>query len=163
IQGSPDTADVARHAAWKLVGHEKGVYPRSSFLGRQYTGLSVLSLLDVAGHVGRDGRQTFEESAMYKVSLFVRLEAKPGKENEVAKFLEAGLAMAQQETTTPLWFALRLGPTTFGVFDAFADESGRQTHLNGPIAKALLAKAPELLAKAPVIEPIEVLGSKQPG
>ena len=100
---------------------------------------------------------------MYKVALFARLEAKPGKENEVAKLLEAGLAMAKQEPTTPLWFALRLGPTTFGVFDAFADEVGRQTHLNGPIAKALLAKAPELLAKAPVIEPIEVLGSKQPG
>ena len=59
---------------------------------------------------------------MYKVALFARLEAKPGKENEVAKLLEAGLAMAKQEPTTPLWFALRLGPTTFGVFDAFADE-----------------------------------------
>ena len=98
---------------------------------------------------------------MYKVALFARLEAKPGKENDVAKFLEAGLAMARQEATTPLWFALRLGPTTFGVFDAFADENGRQTHLNGPIAKALMAKAPELFAKAPAIESLEVLGSKQ--
>jgi quinol monooxygenase YgiN len=87
-----------------------------------------------------------------KVALFARLEAKPGKEGEVAKFLEAGLAMAKEEPTTPLWFALRLGPTTFGVFDAFADENGRQTHLNGPIAKALVAKAPELFAKAPAIE-----------
>ena len=100
---------------------------------------------------------------MYKVALFARLEAKPGKENEVARFLEAGLSMARQEPTTPLWFALRLGPTTFGVFDAFADESGRQTHLNGPIAKALMAKAPELFARAPAIEPLEVLGVKQPG
>lgn len=100
---------------------------------------------------------------MYKVALFARLEAKPGKENEVAKFLEAGVGMAKQEPTTPLWFALRLGPTTFGVFDAFADEDGRQTHLHGPIARALMANAPELLAKAPVIEHIEVLGSKQPG
>ena len=100
---------------------------------------------------------------MYKVALFARLEAKPGKENDVAKLLEVGLAMAKQEPTTPLWFALRLGPTTFGVFDAFTDESGRQTHLNGPIARAVLAKAPELLAKAPVIESIEILGSKQPG
>lgn len=99
---------------------------------------------------------------MYNVALFVRLEAKPGKENEVAKFLDTGLAMAKQEPTTPLWFALRLGPTTFGVFDAFADEHGRQTHLNGPIAQALMAKAPELFAKAPAIEPVEVLGSKQP-
>jgi quinol monooxygenase YgiN len=100
---------------------------------------------------------------MYKVALFARLEARPGKENDVAKFLEAGLAMAKQEPTTPLWFALRLGPTTFGVFDAFADENGRQTHLNGPIAKALIAKAPELFARGPAIEPLEVLGSKQPG
>ena len=100
---------------------------------------------------------------MYKVALFARLEAKPGKENEVAKLLEAGLAMAKQEPTTPLWFALRLGPTTFGVFDAFVDDNGRQTHLNGPIAKALVAKAPELFATAPSIEPLEVLGVKQAG
>ena len=99
----------------------------------------------------------------YKVALFARLEAKPGKENDVAKLLDAGLTMAKQEPTTPLWFALRLGPTTFGVFDAFADEHGRQTHLNGPIARALLAKAPELFTGPPTIEPLEVLGSKQPG
>lgn len=98
----------------------------------------------------------------YKVALFARLEAKPGKENEVAKLLEAGLAMAKQEPTTPLWFALRLGPSTFGVFDAFADEHGRQTHLNGPIAQALLAKTPELFTGPPAIEPLEVLGAKQP-
>jgi len=99
----------------------------------------------------------------YKVAQFVRLEAKPGKENDVAKFLETGLAMAKQEPTTPLWFALRLGPTTFGVFDAFADDHGRQTHLNGPIAQALMAKAPELFTKPPAIEAIDVLGAKQPG
>jgi quinol monooxygenase YgiN len=99
---------------------------------------------------------------MYTVALFARLEAKPGKENDVAKFLETGLALANQEVTTPLWFALRLGPTTFGVFDAFTDESGRQAHLSGPIAKALMAKAPELFSKPPAIEPIEVLGAKLP-
>jgi quinol monooxygenase YgiN len=99
---------------------------------------------------------------MLRVALFVRLEAKAGKEKDVAKFLETGLALANEEATTPLWFALRLGPTTFGVFDAFADESGRQAHLNGPIAKALMAKAPELFAKPPVIEPIDVLGVKLP-
>ena len=99
---------------------------------------------------------------MYTVALFARLEAKPGKESQVAKFLETGLALANQETTTPIWFALRLGPTTFGVFDAFTDEKGRQAHLNGPIAKALMAQAPELFSKPPVIEPIEVLGAKLP-
>jgi quinol monooxygenase YgiN len=99
---------------------------------------------------------------MYAVALFARLEAKAGKENEVAKFLQTGLALANQEVTTPIWFALRLGPTTFGVFDAFTDERGRQAHLNGPIAKALMAQASELFAKPPVIEQIEVLGAKLP-
>jgi quinol monooxygenase YgiN len=100
---------------------------------------------------------------MYTVALFARLEAKPGKENDVAKFLDTGLSLANQETTTPIWFALRLGPATFGIFDAFTDESGRQAHLNGPIASALMAKASELLSKPPSIEKIDVLGAKLPG
>jgi quinol monooxygenase YgiN len=99
---------------------------------------------------------------MITLSLFVRLEAKPGKEKDVAAFLEQGLQLANQETTTPVWFALRLGPTTFGIFDAFKDEAGRQAHLNGPIAKALMAKAPELLASPPIIDKLEVLGAKLP-
>src|SRR6185436_5238054 len=98
-----------------------------------------------------------EEIIMLKLALFVRLEAKPGKEKEVIEFLNTGLALANQEATTPMWFALRLGPTTFGVFDAFADEAGRQNHLNGPIAKALMANAPTLLAAPPSIERVEVL------
>jgi quinol monooxygenase YgiN len=99
---------------------------------------------------------------MLTQSLFVRLEAKPGKEQEVAAFLAQGLTLANQEATTPLWFALRIGPTTFAIFDAFRDEAGRQNHLNGPIAKALMAQAPNLLAAAPVIEPMDVLGAKLP-
>ena len=99
---------------------------------------------------------------MLKLSLLVRLEAKPGKENEVADFLQGGLQLANQETTTPLWFALRLGPTTFAIFDAFENEDGRQTHLNGPIAKALMDNASRLLATPPVIERLEVLGAKIP-
>jgi quinol monooxygenase YgiN len=99
---------------------------------------------------------------MVSLGLFVRLEAKPGKEKEVAAFLKQGLQMANQEATTELWFALRLGPSTFAIFDAFADEAGRQIHLNGPIAKALFAKAPELLAAPPSIEKTEVLGAKLP-
>ena len=95
-------------------------------------------------------------------SLFVRLEAKPGKEEDVAAFLMQGLQLAHQETTTPLWFALRLGPTTFAVFDSFNDEAGRQNHLNGPIAKALMAQAPNLFATPPVIERLDVLGAKLP-
>jgi quinol monooxygenase YgiN len=99
---------------------------------------------------------------MLSLGLFVRLEAKPGKEEEVAAFLKQGLQMANQEPTTPLWFALRLGPSTFAIFDAFSDESGRQTHLNGPIAKALMANAPDLLAVPPSIEKTEFLGAKLP-
>jgi len=97
---------------------------------------------------------------MLKLGLFVRLEAKPGKEKEVAAFLKQGLQLANEEPTTPLWFALRLGASTFGVFDAFADEEGRQAHLNGPIAQALMANASELLSKAPQIDPVDVLGAK---
>jgi quinol monooxygenase YgiN len=98
-----------------------------------------------------------------KLALFARLEAKPGKEAEVAQFLQAGLTMARDEATTPIWFALRLSPTTFGVFDAFHDEAGRQAHLSGPIAKALMAKASELFSQPPSIDAIEVLGLKNDG
>ena len=96
-------------------------------------------------------------------SLFARLEAKPGKEDEVAAFLRQGLQLAQEETTTPVWFALRLGPSTFSIFDAFADEAGLQRHLDGPIASALMAQASSLLAAPPVIEHLDVLGAKLPG
>ena len=99
---------------------------------------------------------------MISLGLFVRLEAKPGKENEVAAFLAQGLQLANQEATTKLWFSLRLGPSTFAAFDAFADEEGRQTHLNGPIAKALMEIAPKLLAAPPTIEKTEILGAKLP-
>ena len=99
---------------------------------------------------------------MLNLGLLVRLEAKPGKEDEVAAFLAQGLQLANQESTTPLWFALRLGPTTFGVFDSFRDEAGRQAHLAGPIAKALMANAPTLLAAPPSIERFDVLGAKLP-
>lgn len=97
---------------------------------------------------------------MISKAFFVRLEAKPGKEQTVASFLDAGLEMAGQESTTPIWFALRLSPTTFGIFDAFATEADRQAHLNGRIAAALMARAEELLASPPSIEPIDVLGMK---
>ena len=97
---------------------------------------------------------------MVKFSLFVRLEAKPGKEQDVAAFLKQGLELANQEATTPIWFALKLGPSTFAIFDAFKDEQGRQRHLDGPIAQALMAAAPSLLASPPDIQRLEVLGAK---
>jgi quinol monooxygenase YgiN len=99
---------------------------------------------------------------MVKVALFVRLHAKPGKEAEVSAFLESGLALANQESATPVWFALRFGPSTFGIFDAFADDTGRNAHLGGQIAAALMAKAPDLLAQPPQIEKVDVLAAKLP-
>jgi quinol monooxygenase YgiN len=98
-----------------------------------------------------------------KVGLFVRLEAKPGKEAEVAHFLNQGRALVEEEPGTAVWFALQLTPTTFAIFDAFADENGRRDHLAGRVAAALMAKAPDLLAERPVIEHVDVLAAKLPG
>jgi len=98
-----------------------------------------------------------------KVALFVRLEAKPGKEKEVESFLLSGLPIVQAEPATTAWFGIRLGPSTFGIFDAFPDEAGRQAHLTGQVAAALMAKAGELLAEPPSIEKIDVLAAKLPG
>ena len=97
---------------------------------------------------------------MVKLAFFARFEAKPGKEQAVVEFLDAALAMARKEPTTINWYALKLSPSTFGVFDTFNDEDGRQKHLNGPIGQALMAKAPELFSSPPSIEPVEVLGLK---
>jgi quinol monooxygenase YgiN len=99
---------------------------------------------------------------MVTVALYVRLEAKPGKEQEVEAFLKGGLPIVLEEPQTIAWFGIRLGPSTFGIFDAFPDEKGRQAHLSGKVAAALMAKAPELLAKPPVIEKVDVLAAKLP-
>ncbi len=100
---------------------------------------------------------------MVKHALWVRLEAKPGKEQEVEDFLVSGLQLVEAEPATITWFGLRLGPTTFGIFDAFPDEAGRQAHLNGAVAAALMAKAADLFASPPVIEKLDVLAAKLPG
>ena len=100
---------------------------------------------------------------MVKTALFVRLESKPEKEAEVEDFLRRGLAIVTEEPATIAWFAIRLGPSTFGIFDAFPDEAGRQAHLSGRVAAALMAKASELLAQPPVIEKVEVIAAKLPG
>ncbi len=97
---------------------------------------------------------------MVTVALLVRLEAKPGKEAEVEEFLRGGLAIVQQEPATTAWFAIRLGPSSYGIFDAFPDDAGRQAHLAGRVAAALMEKAPDLLAQAPSIEQIDVLAAK---
>ncbi|MFJ1255748.1 putative quinol monooxygenase [Cupriavidus sp. CuC1] len=99
---------------------------------------------------------------MVKFALWVPLHAKPGKEKEVEAFLLGGLPLVQAEGGTTAWFALRLGPSMFGIFDAFADEAGRDAHLSGKVAEALMAKAPDLFAKPPSIEKLDVLAAKLP-
>jgi quinol monooxygenase YgiN len=93
-------------------------------------------------------------------ALFARLDAKPGKEEELAAFLNQGVALAHQEATTPVWFALRIGPRSFAIFDAFHDEAAREQHFKSPLAQALMANAPTLLASPPAIEHLDVLGAK---
>jgi quinol monooxygenase YgiN len=100
---------------------------------------------------------------MVTVALFVRLEAKPGKEADVESFLVGGVSVAQEEPATTAWFAIRLGPSTFGIFDAFPDEAGRHAHLTGRVAAALQARASELFAQPPTIEKVDVLAAKLPG
>lgn len=97
---------------------------------------------------------------MAKFALLATLQAKPGKETQVAQFLAGALPLAQAEAGTTSWFALQLGPDRFGIFDTFDDEAGRQAHLDGPIAAALMAHADELLAQPPKIEKVDVLAAK---
>ncbi len=97
---------------------------------------------------------------MVKKALLVRLEAKPGKEKELEEFLNGGLQLAQAELDTISWYAIKINDSTFGIFDTFHADAGRDAHLSGPIAKALMEKAPDLLASNPVIEKVDVLAAK---
>src|ERR1700674_3656221 len=99
---------------------------------------------------------------MITVGLLARLEAKPGKEEIVENFLRGALPLAQAEPATTTWYAIRLGPSTFGIFDTFPNEAGRQAHLAGRVAAALMARASELFAKPPSIEKVDVLAAKLP-
>jgi quinol monooxygenase YgiN len=100
---------------------------------------------------------------MVKVALWVRLEAKPGKEADVELFLRGGLPLVQAEPGTTAWFGVRLSPSAFGIFDAFPDEASRNAHLSGRVAAALTEKASELFAHPPTIEKVDVLAAKLPG
>lgn len=95
------------------------------------------------------------------VGLLVRLEALPGREADVEGFLQQGLGLVQQEPATTRWFALRLGPSTFAIFDAFPDDSGRQAHLSGAVGKALGENTGTLFSE-PTIEPVDVIAEKPP-
>ena len=98
---------------------------------------------------------------MVKYALLARVEAKPGKEEAVEQFLKSALSLAEEEKDTISWYALKIGPSTFGIFDTFNDEEGRETHLKGKIAAALMQHADELLATPPVIEKVELLAVKE--
>lgn len=100
---------------------------------------------------------------MGTLGLLARLEAKPGREADVEALLTSAQSLAQDEPGTQTWFAWRMGPTTFGIFDTFEDDAGRQAHLGGEIAAALMANADELLAQPPDIQPIDILAEKLPG
>jgi quinol monooxygenase YgiN len=97
---------------------------------------------------------------MHSVALLAILEAKAGKQEELAAFLKSALPLAVKEAATVSWFSFRIDSSRFGIFDTFADESGRTAHLNGEIAKALFARAEELLASTPQIERPEILAAK---
>ena len=97
---------------------------------------------------------------MEKVALWVKLEAKAGKEAEVSRFLKSAVPLVDAEPETLAWYALQIGPSTFGIFDTFAGDSGRDAHLSGKVAAALMAKAPELLAQPPSIEKVDLLAVK---
>jgi quinol monooxygenase YgiN len=100
---------------------------------------------------------------MDKLAIWAMLEAKPGKEKEVEEFLKSAQPLAEREPGTTSWYALKIGPSKFGIFDTFADEAGRNAHLNGEIAKALFAKAADLFSKEPEIHKPEILAAKLPG
>jgi quinol monooxygenase YgiN len=93
-------------------------------------------------------------------ALFVRFEVQPGREQEVESFLRRALDIVDTEDGTPVWFALRFGPSTFGIFDTFPGEDAREAHLSGQVASGLKEKVPELLAQEPTIERIDVLAGK---
>ena len=96
-------------------------------------------------------------------ALAVKVVAKPGKEAEVEAFLNAGLALANEEPLTITWYAIKFNENTFGVFDTFDGDEGRDAHLSGKIAEALMASAADLLAEPPSIEKVDVLAVKATG
>jgi quinol monooxygenase YgiN len=100
---------------------------------------------------------------MDKFAIWAQVEAKPGKEQDVAEFLKAAQALAERELGTTSWYAVKIAPTKFGIFDTFADEVGLDAHLGGEIAKALFGRAQELFIKEPEVHKIEILAAKVPG
>jgi quinol monooxygenase YgiN len=122
--------------------------------------MSAFTMVAIAAGAGGCAGDDAEPATAVRVALLVRLEAKVGHEAEVAALLQGGRDLVLEEPGTPYWLAVQLGPQTFGIFDAFGGDPERQAHLAGKLAQALLAKAPEVLAKDPVIEPVDIIGQK---
>jgi quinol monooxygenase YgiN len=127
---------------------------------------AVSSVLIINAHVGswRPPTYSMQEKPMTKFALYVPLRAKPGKEKEVSDFLRSAVPLVNAEAGTVSWFAIQEGPSSFAIFDTFDDEAGRDAHLNGKVAAALMekAKAGDLFAKAPEIYKLEILADKLP-
>jgi quinol monooxygenase YgiN len=127
---------------------------------------AVSSVLIINAHVGswRPPTYSMQEKPMTKFALYVPLQAKPGKEKEVSDFLRSAVPLVNAEAGTVSWFAIQEGPSSFAIFDTFDDEAGRDAHLNGKVAAALMekAKAGDLFAKAPEIYKLEILADKLP-
>lgn len=147
-------AHLAGHLAAALLAQAPDLLVRPPVIER----VDILASRD-AWRAGPDSRP---ESRSIRVGLLARLEARAGKEQEVASLLASGVAVVADEPGTPIWFGIQLAPATFGIFDAFADDASRQAHLGGRLAQALMARAPELLAVPPAIAPVDVLASKLP-
>ncbi|BDV36614.1 hypothetical protein SS37A_41440 (plasmid) [Methylocystis iwaonis] len=163
-------------ASAAVADESAGVGGNSFLLGGSLATAGVLTVFSVREFIGAyracfvtraeysaDGVQpnpTKEKKKMAKLGLFVALEAKAGKEQQLAAFLKNALPLVEAEPATASWFAIQMGPSKFGIFDTFPDEIGREAHLSGEVAKALMARAPDLLAKAPSIEKLDVLAEK---
>src|SRR5262245_31160520 len=135
--------------------------------GRRIERIGVTSRLEALAPVVSAtlaARPIMEEKVMTKFALYVPLQAKPGKEKDVADFLRSALPLVNAEAGTVSWFAIQEGPSSFAIFDTFDDEAGRNAHLNGKVAAALMekAKAGDLFAKTPEIYKLEILADKLP-
>src|SRR6267154_3770651 len=108
----------------------------------------------------RSASDVKEELTMSRVAIWAQLEAKPGKEKEVEEFLKSAQPLAEREAGTLSWYAIKMGPGKYGIFDTFADDNGRNAHLNGEIAKALFAKAKDLFSKPPDVTKPDILAVK---
>ena len=129
-------------------------------MAESLSSLSFPPMAMTAQQVHDDGMNDTNTDKIVNVGLLARIVAKPGKEDEVAAFLAGALPLAEAEPATTVWFAIRLGPQEFAIFDAFADDRGRQAHLRGSIAAALMARADELLAEPPRIDSVDILAAK---